>query len=361
MSFVEDNSAFEAWLRKQCDVVEADLDRKHDRMRESAFNFLRATYFRWARTIEKICPDLDSAPHVLAVGDLHVENFGTWRDAEGRLIWGVNDFDEAAVMPYASDLVRLAASVRLTPDLSLSPRRASEAIQRGYERGLDNPRPTLLDEQATWLRKYVACSDCDRARFWDDIEALPRDTPPQPAFDALTSDLPDGAEVKYFAPRTKGGGSLGRPRFIVVAKWRGGHIVREAKALVSSAWNWAHHKPADHSNFLDLATGHHRAPDPFLKIRGNAFIVRRIAADSRKIDLGADAGAELDERVLMAMGVDLAAIHAARHHDARKISQDLEGRPDGWLNANAKRAAQAVTDDHREYVAHTRRGAGKQP
>jgi len=32
---------------------------------------------------------------VLAVGDLHVENFGTWRDAEGRLIWGVNDFDES--------------------------------------------------------------------------------------------------------------------------------------------------------------------------------------------------------------------------------------------------------------------------
>jgi len=36
---------------------------------------------------------------VLAVGDLHVENFGTWRDAEGRLIWGVNDFDEAWRLP----------------------------------------------------------------------------------------------------------------------------------------------------------------------------------------------------------------------------------------------------------------------
>ena len=28
------------------------------------------------------------------------ENFGTWRDADGRLVWGVNDFDEAAVMPW---------------------------------------------------------------------------------------------------------------------------------------------------------------------------------------------------------------------------------------------------------------------
>ena len=50
---------------------------------------------------------------VLAVGDIHLENFGTWRDADGRLVWGVNDFDEAAQMPYVLDLVRLAASALL--------------------------------------------------------------------------------------------------------------------------------------------------------------------------------------------------------------------------------------------------------
>ena len=47
---------------------------------------------------------------MLAVGDIHIENFGTWRDNDGRLIWGVNDFDEAAEMPYALDLVRLTTS-----------------------------------------------------------------------------------------------------------------------------------------------------------------------------------------------------------------------------------------------------------
>ena len=47
---------------------------------------------------------------MLAVGDLHVENFGTWRDADGRLCWGINDFDEADRLPYTNDLVRLAAS-----------------------------------------------------------------------------------------------------------------------------------------------------------------------------------------------------------------------------------------------------------
>src|ERR1700761_8567776 len=104
-SFKAENHAYEKWLRTQCDVVEKDLDRKHERMKESAFIFLRATFFRWAGRIGKICPDLAGAPAVLSVGDVHVENFGTWRDAEGRLVWGVNDFDEAAVIAYPFDLV----------------------------------------------------------------------------------------------------------------------------------------------------------------------------------------------------------------------------------------------------------------
>ena len=39
--------------------------------------------------------------------------FGTWRDKEGRLVWGVNDCDEAARMPYAVDLMRLVTSAIL--------------------------------------------------------------------------------------------------------------------------------------------------------------------------------------------------------------------------------------------------------
>lgn len=111
MSFRKDNAAYEAWLAKQCKVVKKDIKYKHHLMKKSAFIFLRATYFRWAKQIGKLCPELMEAPQVLAVGDLHLENFGTWRDAEGRLIWGVNDFDEAAIMPYPLD----ALSARSDP------------------------------------------------------------------------------------------------------------------------------------------------------------------------------------------------------------------------------------------------------
>ena len=82
-------------------------------MREGVFPFFRATFYRWVQVWSGICSELVSAPEVLAIGDLHVENFGTWRDREGRLIWGVNDFDEAYPLPYTNDLVRLAASAEI--------------------------------------------------------------------------------------------------------------------------------------------------------------------------------------------------------------------------------------------------------
>ena len=46
-------------------------------------------------------------------GDLHVENFGTYMDGAGVLIFDVNDFDEAYVGHFTWDLQRFAASVAL--------------------------------------------------------------------------------------------------------------------------------------------------------------------------------------------------------------------------------------------------------
>src|ERR1051326_5805245 len=188
MSFISDNEKYEAWLRNQCHVVEADLKKKHERMRESAFIFLRATYFRWARRIESIVYKLSKPPPVLSISDLHLENFGTWRDAEARLVWGVNDFDEAAVIPYAYDLVRLATSARLAANLPIANRAVARALIDGNSDGLERPRPTLLDEQERWMRPYVAVTDHGRDKFWDEINHLPDATPPDAAKQAVRSE-----------------------------------------------------------------------------------------------------------------------------------------------------------------------------
>jgi hypothetical protein len=125
--------------------------------------------------------------------------------------------------------------------------------------------------------------------------------------------------------------------------------MREAKALVPSAWYWAHGNKAEPSHFLELAKGKHRSPDPFLTVR-NGFVLRRLAADSRKIDLHDVAGAGLTAELLRAMGRDLGSIHAAGAGAADRIRRDLDPRPDDWLHGAAKAAAAAVEQDYEEWV-----------
>jgi hypothetical protein len=348
MSFRKDNDAYEAWLATQCDVVAGDVDYKHRRMKKNAFIFLRATYFRWARKIPKLCPELMDAPQVLAVGDMHLENFGTWRDADGRLVWGVNDFDEAAVMPYTLDLVRLAASIRLAPELHVSNPAAAEALLKGYREGLALPQPALLYEGETWLRPYAERPDDKPEKFWKEVALYPKAKPPPKIASQLTASLPRDIESVRLCSRVAGGGSLGRPRYVAIAFWHGGHILREAKALVPSGWTWAHGGKSRASHFLEIANGRYRAPDPFLEVH-DKFIFRRLAADSRKIELGANAGAKLKAELFRAMGFDLASIHAAGSPGAAALRANLKKRPRGWLNAAAKAAVAAVERDYEEW------------
>ena len=126
-----------------------------------------------------------------------------------------------------------------------------------------------------------------RLEFWRKVKDYDRAVPPDTVADELRRSLPQGATLLRFATHAKGGGSLGRPRYFALAEWRGGRVLREAKALVPSGWEWAHDDVAGFSRFLDLARGTFRSPDPFLDVR-HRFIVRRIAADSDKLEFGKD-------------------------------------------------------------------------
>ena len=130
---VESTADFENWLAQQLPIVKQDLKTKHEQMALAAFPFFRATFYRWLELWPHLCGDLAAAPSVLAVGDLHIENFGTWRDLEGRLIWGVNDLDEAWPCAYTIDLVRLATSAYLAVDaehLGLRRKHGAQAIEQ---------------------------------------------------------------------------------------------------------------------------------------------------------------------------------------------------------------------------------------
>jgi Uncharacterized protein conserved in bacteria (DUF2252) len=355
----QSNTAYESWLREQLggDVVEADLLEKHQKMKESVFPFLRATYWRWAETVLEICPDLAGAPQVLAVGDVHLENFGTWRDADGRLAWGVNDFDEAADMPYVLDLVRLATSA-LVADASrkAQPKQIATDILAGYREGLARPRPVILDRDFDWLRALVVVSEKKRAKFWKKLEAAPGAEAPAAYRQALAASMPETSLAMATARRQAGAGSLGRPRWVGRVDWQGGPVVREAKALAVSAWTRTHGRGAESTTRCgEIAAGRYRAIDPWYRIvmpearlRRDEIVVRRLSPNNRKIEAEDDGPALLSQQMLQAMGLELANVHLGTgdNHDA--IQRDLDGRHAGWLAASAESMAAAI---HREHAA----------
>src|ERR1035438_9565113 len=136
MKIAKATERYEAWLSRHLQILEEDLKLKHEAMRSEPFPFLRATFYRWAQVWTEVCPEAARAPKVLAVGDLHVENFGAWRDKDGRLIWGINDFDEAWTLPYTIDLIRLATSA-LMANITCDAKAGVDAIRQGYTQCLE--------------------------------------------------------------------------------------------------------------------------------------------------------------------------------------------------------------------------------
>ncbi len=94
---------------------------KFQRMMGNPFTFFRGTNHLFAQAWPELRPP-DVGPNILLCGDLHLENFGAYRTAEGDLHFDINDFDDAAVAPCSLDLVRCTTSIflaaeqwRLTP------------------------------------------------------------------------------------------------------------------------------------------------------------------------------------------------------------------------------------------------------
>ena len=88
---------------------------KFRKMSESAFAFYRgAAALFYADVSRDDDPFLnDQTSRVWIQGDLHAQNFGTYMNGAGTLIFDVNDFDEATLAPFTWDIKRFCASLAL--------------------------------------------------------------------------------------------------------------------------------------------------------------------------------------------------------------------------------------------------------
>jgi hypothetical protein len=353
MDIKQATTAYESWLGKKISLVAFDLKLKHQRMAEGLFPFLRATFYRWAQLWPENCPELVNAPVALAVGDLHVENFGTWRDSEGRLIWGINDFDEVCEMPFTVDLVRLATSALLAAGEGVSackPADACAAILQGYTEGIQSlGQPFVLAERHHGLRALALNELRDPVRFWDKLNQWPQaEYVPNDIKATLARALPPRAVAEKIIHRQAGLGSLGRRRFTLIAQWRGGYVAREAKELVPSAWHWNDACQSAKIFYTTAITRAVRVTDPTVSAQ-RQWLLRRLAPDCSRIELNQLPQKRDELKLLHAMGLETANIHLGTPNATRKIIADLRKRPSRWLFNAAQAMEWATLNDWKQW------------
>ena len=299
-----------------------------------------------------VCPGLSECPRVMAVGDLHIASFGTWRDEFGRLVWGIDDFDEAYPLPYANDLVRLAASAVIDAkagELKVGIKNAWGVVFDGYRKGLaEGGRAFVLEEQHKWLRRIALKSLDAPPVFWRKMNALPsvRASVPGPARKALEQMLPDHRASYRIARRVAGTGSLGHPRYVAIFEWEDGQLALEAKEASPSACAWA--KPGRreaiyYQKILDTAV---RCKDPFVGLNGK-WVVRQLSPDSSPIEIQSMKGLKDQDRLLHAMAWEAANIHLGTVGAAKRLTDDLKKRPSKvWRSAVKDMVKKTMEDWH---------------
>jgi len=90
--------------------TEPTVTLKYDVMTENPFRFYRGTnhiFYEDLSSLENI-PD---SPASLICGDLHLENFGSFKSDNRQVYFDLNDFDEALVAPVIWELYRMVTSI----------------------------------------------------------------------------------------------------------------------------------------------------------------------------------------------------------------------------------------------------------
>jgi hypothetical protein len=294
---------FENWLGSRLPVVDADVQLKHAEMVTDVFRFLRGSYYLWLLRCTELLPELVVMPRVPSVGDVHIENYGTWRDREGCLRWGVNDLDELCVAAWPLDLVRLATSAVIASHISLSDKEICRVVLEEWHTALPQTSLDLSAPGASHVRRLVPPEQAEHAYF----DSLVRD--PEVHEGAVPASVRVAAAASvdsdwkpHWHARTAGTGSLGRPRYCAVAADAAGRWhAREVKELGPHTTQWArgHVDPGalpspDDELYDPLQVA---LSGPVASRRVDGWQLRRLAPDTRRVRLAKQS--ESDARLLL--------------------------------------------------------------
>lgn len=246
------------------------LAMKYQKMRSGPFLFLRGSCHLFYSRLPRQEAVYAQAPFVWLCGDLHLENFGSYKGDDRLTYFDINDFDEATLGPCTWDLVRFLTSVMMgTRSLGLK-----EGDQRALCRVfVDSYAESLREGKARWVDRDASDSmvhhllagldQRTRPEFLDartilkgnkrklrvnGHKALPCTEEARTAVTHFLDHFAQGqAEPGFFevldvARRIAGTGSLGVERFVILIEGKGSpdanYLLDLKEALPSALVPW---------------------------------------------------------------------------------------------------------------------------
>ncbi len=373
--------------------------RQLDRMTASPFGLLRGSFhlfvMDWVEGGETDLLGSSRASQQPIVGDLHLENFGAFRAADGRYVFDINDFDETGPGSPAIDLCRLATSIVLADEKHGVARAAARIVDmvsaylagartldlRAIDKTVKNLPAAVTQvlqvaedsSRPEWLaarvegppgarkfkqnEKYTPITDeAQRAAITAGVREFAR---------GVAARLPEVASWATAAPvldiavRIAGTGSLGRLRYAVLLSGKndkvGKELILELKEAIPSSLtpNDTEDQAVRVIETMRALQGDSPAYLGVAHVGGRSFAVRELSPMEGKISSADLQPSQLDELAPM-LGSVLGRLH-------RRGSPMLGSRLDGRDRSLARRVtafglryADQVSADHAELVA--RRG-----
>ncbi len=140
-------------------IAKFNRDRDPDRlalkykvMQRDALAFFRGTCHLYCEDWPQT-HSINKLPLVWVCGDLHVENFGTYKGDNRLVYFDIADFDEAFLAPVSWDLARLSTSALVAAKMHGLRHRDGIALCNAF---LDAYTQTLREGKARWIERATA-------------------------------------------------------------------------------------------------------------------------------------------------------------------------------------------------------------
>ena len=133
----------------------------------------------------------------------------------------------------------------------------------------------------------------------------------------------------------------------------GAEIAREAKALLASACAWASGSSNTRIYYTQITQVAVRGADPFLAVR-DRWVLRRWSPFCSRIDLDQLPTGRDEERLLRAMGRELANVHLGSRRAVTAVRRDLRDRKPKWLRKAAETMTEATMNDWKAWRKSSR-------